>query len=94
MNVSLTPDLEELIRKKVESGYYSDSSAVVCEALRLLEERDRDKLDRLRAAIAIGLEEIERGEAIPFTPELMAEIDLEVDERVRRGDVPNPDVCP
>jgi antitoxin ParD1/3/4 len=65
---------------------------VVREALRLLEERDR--LARLRAAIAVGDAQIARGEGIPYTPELLVELDREVDERVRRGDRPNPDVWP
>ena len=36
MNVSLTPALEQYIRRKVESGLYSNASEVVREALRLL----------------------------------------------------------
>lgn len=94
MQVSVTRDLEALIREKVESGHYRDSSAVIRGALHLLDERDREKLERLRTAIAIGIAEIERGQVIPFTPELTAEIDREVEERVHRGDTPDPDVCP
>jgi len=44
MNVSLTPELEEFIAVKVESGRYTSASEVVREALRLLEEHDRAKL--------------------------------------------------
>ncbi|MGH6931049.1 MAG: type II toxin-antitoxin system ParD family antitoxin [Dongiaceae bacterium] len=40
MNVSLTVELERLIRKKVASGGYASTSEVVREALRLLEKRD------------------------------------------------------
>lgn len=36
MNVSLTPELEQYIRRKVDSGLYSNASEVVREALRLL----------------------------------------------------------
>lgn len=36
MNVSLTPELERYIRRKVDSGLYSNASEVVREALRLL----------------------------------------------------------
>ncbi len=41
MNVSLTPELEALVRHKVESGRYLSASEVMREALRLLEERDK-----------------------------------------------------
>jgi antitoxin ParD1/3/4 len=39
MNVELTPELEQLIRSKVDSGRYSSASEVVGEALRLLDQR-------------------------------------------------------
>src|SRR6185437_16520608 len=40
MNVSLTPELERYIRRKVDSGLYSNASEVVREALRLLVGRE------------------------------------------------------
>jgi len=40
MNVSLTPELEELVNEKVRSGLYHTASEVVREALRLLKLRD------------------------------------------------------
>jgi antitoxin ParD1/3/4 len=40
MNVSLTPELEQLVTEKVESGRYTSASEVIREALRLLEEHD------------------------------------------------------
>lgn len=42
MNVSLTPELEQYIRRKVDSGLYGNASEVVREALRLLVGRDTD----------------------------------------------------
>jgi len=59
MNISLTPQLEDLVKKKVESGLYGSASEVMREALRLLEERDRFRavrLEELRAEIREGLE--------------------------------------
>lgn len=93
MNVSLTPKLEELIQNKVESGYYNNASEVVREALRLLETRDR-RLTWLRAQMADSLEQVQRGEVYEVTDEFWADLDREVDERLARGEVPNPDVCP
>ena len=40
MNVSLTPELEELVNQKVRSGLYQTAIEVVREALRLLKQRD------------------------------------------------------
>ncbi len=40
MNVSLTPELEELVERKVKTGRYQTASEVIREALRALEERD------------------------------------------------------
>jgi len=40
MNVSLTPELESFVAKKVESGRYSSASEVVREALRLLADQE------------------------------------------------------
>ncbi len=40
MNVSLTPQLDKFVVKKVASGRYTSASEVVREALRLMEERD------------------------------------------------------
>ena len=59
MNVSLTPELEELVRLKVESGLYNSASEVVREALHLLDDRDRlreIKIEKLRKEIQKGLD--------------------------------------
>lgn len=75
MNISLTPQLEDLVKRKVESGLYGSASEVMREALRLLEERDRLhtlRLEELRSEIRKGLE------SGPATP-------LDVQEIKRRG---------
>ena len=59
MNVSLTPQLEDLVQKKVASGLYGSASEVMREALRLLEERDRVqalRLEELREEVRKGLD--------------------------------------
>jgi len=65
MNVSLTPQLEQFVREKVDSGRYLSASEVVREGLRLLEERDRvyqARLAELQKEITIGIEEADRGD--------------------------------
>ena len=83
MAVRLTPDLEAMIQQKVQSGRYTNASDVVGEALRLLDERDA--LQRLTAAIDVGVQEIARGEEVPWSPSLIAELGREADEEDRLG---------
>lgn len=59
MNISLTPQLESLVNKKVKTGLYNSAREVVREALRLLEEQDmiRDmRRKELRREIMKGVE--------------------------------------
>lgn len=77
MNVSLPPELERQIAEKVASGAYDSASEMVREGLRLLLEADETRarrLERLRAEIQVGLDQLDRGEAISGE-EVFAEID-------------------
>jgi antitoxin ParD1/3/4 len=51
MVVHLTPELEDLVREKIETGRYKSEDDVVAQALRLLDERDK------RAALEAALDE-------------------------------------
>lgn len=65
MNVSLTPELEQLVHKKVNSGLYHSASEVIREGLRLLKEQDdmrQSRLNQLRQQVDIGAEQINRGQ--------------------------------
>ena len=67
MNVSLTPELEQLVHEKVESGMYYSASEVIRDALRLLQERDELRQQRIQAVreqIDRGFEQLDRGEGI------------------------------
>jgi antitoxin ParD1/3/4 len=59
LNINLTPQLEKLVRQKVESGRYNSASEVVREALRLMETQNELhalQLERLQRDIRQGLE--------------------------------------
>ena len=61
MNVSLPPELEALVRQRVETGMYGSASEVIREALRLFEayeEVKATKLESLRIDIARGLGDV------------------------------------
>ena len=93
MSIVLAPHIEARIRQKIESGGYASGDEVVEAALRLLDERE-ENLGRLRAAIAIGEEQAARGETVPFTPELAAQMKRDARRMAAEGCRPDPDVCP
>ena len=64
MNISITPELEELINKKVKTGMYNSASEVVREGLRLLREQDELKalrFQQLKKEIQDGYESASAG---------------------------------
>lgn len=68
MNISLTPELERLVDDKVKSGRYASASEVIREGLRLLEEQEELKQQRLgevRRKIDRGLDQLDKGLGIP-----------------------------
>lgn len=65
MNVSLTRELEEFVRRKVESGRYRSATEVIRAGFRLLEQEDEHRDTRLaaiRARVEEGIAQAERGE--------------------------------
>ncbi|MGB0413507.1 MAG: type II toxin-antitoxin system ParD family antitoxin [Coraliomargarita sp.] len=86
MNVSLTPELEQWVQSKVETGLYSSSSEVIRDALRTLHQFEDQKLKRieaLKSEIQIGMEQLKSGDAQEFTPALLSKIKKE--GRARRN---------
>ncbi|MEH1934906.1 MAG: type II toxin-antitoxin system ParD family antitoxin [Nostoc sp.] len=84
MNISLTPELEQLVKDKVNTGRYHSVSEVMGEALRLLDERDRvreQRLAELKAKIQEGIEASERGEVVDGE-----EVFAEIEEDIRRAE--------
>ena len=67
MNVSLTPELEQFVSAKVQSGRYNSASEVVREALRLLEEHEQGRgaqLTEFNRELGRRLAALDRGEAV------------------------------
>lgn len=82
---SLPPDLQQFVQTQIERGDYSTTGEVVCAALILLRERDQVRairLERLRADVRAGLDELERDEGSPLD---MKEIKQEVRARFSAG---------
>jgi antitoxin ParD1/3/4 len=92
MLVTLNPELEALVRQKVDSGDFTDEASVVEEALLLLEKRDR--LRRLRESLDLADEQIDRGEGVEWTPDHLDRLTAEAKENSRRGKPISDDVKP
>jgi antitoxin ParD1/3/4 len=93
MHINLSPEMEQYLQSKVNSGYYSNASEVVRDAIRRMREED-EKLAALRAAVAVGDEQLERGEGMAYTPELLAKISEKAMVNARKGKKVSPDVTP
>ncbi len=67
MNVSITPELEQFVAHKVESGRYTSASEVVREALRLLEEQEKvrsSQIAEFNRILEARLAASDRGEVV------------------------------
>jgi len=67
ISVSFTPEQAKFLSSCVASGRYQSSSEVVREALRLLEHQQlhrQAELERARALIRQGAEQLDRGEVV------------------------------
>jgi antitoxin ParD1/3/4 len=89
MDLSSLPDeVKELVRAQIEAGHFQSVDEVVCEALRLLQEREElfaSQRDALRAQIAEGVAAEERGE-FRDGREAIADVRRRIDERLRSGE--------
>ena len=90
ITVRVTADLAAMVKGQVASGRYADSSAVVGDALRQMDARER-QLNHLRALVQ---EWLDSGDAVELTDELWEEIWQEAEARLARGEQPSPVVCP
>ena len=69
MNISFPPELVSLIQQKVDSGSFPNPAEVVREGLRLIQEQEeqQQKLEELRQELAVGLEELRKGNSRPVS---------------------------
>ncbi|GBF79549.1 ribbon-helix-helix domain-containing protein [Aphanothece sacrum] len=67
MNIHLNLEQEEFIESQIKQGKYTNVQQVIDHALKLLEQEDQDYekwLDETRQKVAIGLNQLERGEKV------------------------------
>lgn len=86
---------DQFIKSQVAEGFYTNESELVRDAVRRMREQREQTRSPFYEAVMKGHRQIERGETIPFTPQLMEEIRASAKERAARGDVVNnPEAVP
>ncbi len=88
MNVSLTPQLEQYVQRKLDTGLYTSASEVVRDGLRLLQERDRlfeGRLECLRSEVRRGIADLDAGRSVPLNRAAIHRIKTKGRERLQAG---------
>jgi antitoxin ParD1/3/4 len=71
-DIRLSPEMQKFVDEKVRSGQFASASDVVNDALFVLQAQDElspEDVDELRAEIAVGVEQADRGELVEFSAE-------------------------
>ena len=77
MMIPLSEERERFIRSLVRTGRYASENEVIEEALRLLEQRDRQDTDRQERIEALLIEGLDSGPSTSMTPQDWDEIKQE-----------------
>jgi len=80
MTVTLTPELEKLIREKIERGEYESADALVGQAVQRLLEEDTVR-DEIRLRIEAAEAEIDSGQYVEYDAGTIQELARNVHER-------------
>ncbi|MCC6591508.1 MAG: type II toxin-antitoxin system ParD family antitoxin [Bryobacterales bacterium] len=83
MTVHLTPELERLVQRQIDTGLYQSPAEVLGEALRLMQERGEVLTLRaeIRRQIAQGYESLRNGDSVDGD-EFFAQLEREENARV------------
>ena len=92
MEITLTPETEEVVRQKLANGSFASAADVIEAAVRLLDARDR--YEYLRGLILEAEREVQEGNVVEWTPELHRQWRREAEEGAYEDVPPDPDVCP
>jgi antitoxin ParD1/3/4 len=79
----LPADLAEFVQQELQSGKYTSEKELVCEALRLLRERER-RIDDLREEILPALDRLNRREGKTYDEDGLRQMADDVKSRGRQ----------
>ncbi|MGR3318515.1 MAG: ribbon-helix-helix domain-containing protein [Candidatus Anammoxibacter sp.] len=88
MHIRFTDIDENFIKSQVHDGFYTNETELVRDAVRRMRE-ENEKKRRFYEAVMRGDEAIERGETVPLTSDLMANIKKRAIGKTKKGEVFN-----
>jgi antitoxin ParD1/3/4 len=93
MHINLSPEMEGYIKSKVSSGFYGNATEVIRDAIRRMQIED-ERVTAWKEAIAKGEVQLDRGEGIVYSPELMENLTQTAIDSMHSNRPINPDVLP
>jgi putative addiction module CopG family antidote len=90
MQISLTrPELEEFVKAQLKAGHYASAEEVISGALSLLQFHEQipaGEVEEFRAAIAVGIDQADRGETDRWdAQEIAEEVERRYSEEQKSG---------
>jgi antitoxin ParD1/3/4 len=93
MHINLSPEMEGFIKGKVSSGFYSNATEVIRDAIRRM-QAEESRVSAWLAAIRLGDEQLDRGEGIAYNAEALQDITQSAQRAMHSGQPMDPDVLP
>lgn len=86
MHLNLGSEFDDFIKGQVDSGLYGNATEVIRDALRHMKDgREQKRLETIRALLAVGEEQIARGETVRYTPDLLSRLTKEAIQNSKKG---------
>jgi antitoxin ParD1/3/4 len=93
MHINLSPEMESYIKTKVSTGFYGNATEVIRDAIRRMQANEH-QLAAFRAAVAKGDSQLDRGEGVEYTDELLHTMTQTALQDMHSDKPIDPDVLP
>lgn len=85
MHVRFADVDENFIKAEVQSGFYTNETELVRDAVRRMRE-EKERIRHFQEAVAKGIQAIECGEIVALTPDLLHTIKQDAIRKARNGE--------
>ena len=93
MHINLSTEMELFIKSRVTSGLYGNATEVIRDAIRRM-QAEENRITAWQTAIKQGDEQLDRGEGIPYSPQILEDITQSAISTMHSGKPMDPDVLP